>query len=137
LSHKTKVESGLRGSQVMSGDWRRLHQVRGGCGGSPENHRVTRLSHKAEVEDRAWLSGQNWPDRFGEPVLPVWGCRAPKASRRRTRVGIARLASRLRGVRSLGIRLMVLQRQILKVPLVVVYLSLGLGGILDFRLASI
>jgi hypothetical protein len=29
LSHKTKVEPGLRGSQVMSGDWRRLHQVRG------------------------------------------------------------------------------------------------------------
>jgi hypothetical protein len=26
------------------------------------------LSHKAEVEDRAWLSGQNWPDRFGESV---------------------------------------------------------------------
>jgi hypothetical protein len=68
LSHKTKVEPGLRGSQVMSGDWRRLHQVRGVCGGSPENHRVTRLSHKAKAEDRAWLSGQNRPDRFGEPV---------------------------------------------------------------------
>jgi hypothetical protein len=65
LSHKTKVEPGLRGSQVMSGDWQRLHQVRGVCGGSPENHRVTRLSHKAEAEDRAWLSGQNRPDRFG------------------------------------------------------------------------
>jgi hypothetical protein len=25
LSLKTKVESGLRGSRVMSGDWRRLH----------------------------------------------------------------------------------------------------------------
>jgi hypothetical protein len=68
LSHKTKVEPGLRGSQVMSGDWRRLHHVRGVCGGSPENHRVTRLSHKAEAEDRAWLSGQNRPDRFGEPI---------------------------------------------------------------------
>jgi hypothetical protein len=33
LSHKKKVELGLRGSQVMSGDWRRLHQVRGVCGG--------------------------------------------------------------------------------------------------------
>jgi hypothetical protein len=52
LSHKTKVEPGLRGSQVMSGDWRRLHQVREVCGGSPENHRVTRLSHKAEAEDQ-------------------------------------------------------------------------------------
>jgi hypothetical protein len=68
LSHKTKVEPGLRGSWVMSGDWRRLHQVCGVCGGSPENHRVTRQSHKAEVEDRAWLSGQNRLDRFGEPV---------------------------------------------------------------------
>jgi hypothetical protein len=68
LSHKTEVESGLRGSQVMSGDWRRLHQVRGVCGGSPENHRVTRLSHKAEAEDQAWLSGQNRRERFGEPV---------------------------------------------------------------------
>jgi hypothetical protein len=65
LSHKTKVEPGLRGSQVMSGDWRRLHQVRGVCGGSPENHRVTRLSHKAKAEDRVWLSGQNRPDWFG------------------------------------------------------------------------
>jgi hypothetical protein len=68
LSHKTKVKSGLCGSQVMSGDWRRLHQVHGVCGGSPENHRVTRLSHKAEAEDQAWLSSQNRPDQFGEPV---------------------------------------------------------------------
>jgi hypothetical protein len=29
LSHKTKVEPGLRGSRVMSGDWRRLHQFAG------------------------------------------------------------------------------------------------------------
>jgi hypothetical protein len=68
LSHKTKVELGLRGSQVMSDDWRRLHQVRTVCGGSPENHRITWLSHKAKAEDRAWLSGQNWPNRFREPV---------------------------------------------------------------------
>jgi hypothetical protein len=68
LSHKTKVEPGLRGSQVMSGDWQRLHQVRGVCGSSPENHRVTRLSHKAEAKALAWLSGQNRPDKFGEPV---------------------------------------------------------------------
>jgi hypothetical protein len=52
----------------MGGDWRRLHQDRGVCGGSLENHQVTRLSYKAEAEDRAWLSGQNRPDRFGEPV---------------------------------------------------------------------
>jgi hypothetical protein len=73
LSHKTKVEPGLRGSQVMSGDWRRLHQVRGVCGGSPENHQVTRLSYKAEAEDRAWLSGKNWLDRFG--VAGCWKLR--------------------------------------------------------------
>jgi hypothetical protein len=38
LSLKTKVESGLRGSRVMSGDWQGLHRVRGVSGGSPENH---------------------------------------------------------------------------------------------------
>jgi hypothetical protein len=68
VEHKTKVEPGLRGSQVMSDDWQKLHQVPRVCGGSPENHRVTRLSHKAEAEDRVWLSGQNRPDRFGELV---------------------------------------------------------------------
>jgi hypothetical protein len=68
LSHKTKVEPGLRGSLIMSGDWRWLHQVRRVCGGSPENHRVTRLSHKVEAEDWAWLSSRNRPDQFGEPA---------------------------------------------------------------------
>jgi hypothetical protein len=68
MSHKTKVESGLRWSQVISADWRRLYQVLGVYGGSAENHRFTRLSHKAEAEDRAWLSGQNRPDQFGEPA---------------------------------------------------------------------
>jgi hypothetical protein len=33
LSLKTKVEPGLRGSGVMSGDWWRLHRVRGVSGG--------------------------------------------------------------------------------------------------------
>jgi hypothetical protein len=113
----------------MSGDWRRLRQVCGVYGGSPENHWVTRLSHKAEAEDWAWLSGENRPDRFGVA--------RPEASRQRTCIEIARLASRLHEVRSPGIRLMVLRRQIPKVPLVGVYLSLGLRGILDFRLASI
>jgi hypothetical protein len=56
----------------MSGDWRRLHQVRGVCSGSQENHRVTRLSHKAEVKTergclaKTGLTGlENWSDRFG------------------------------------------------------------------------
>jgi hypothetical protein len=39
----------------MSGDWRRLHQVRGVSSGSPENHRVAWLSHKAKAEDSVWL----------------------------------------------------------------------------------
>jgi hypothetical protein len=38
LRHKTKVKLGLRGSCVMSGDWRRLHRVCGVSSGSPENH---------------------------------------------------------------------------------------------------
>jgi hypothetical protein len=137
LSYKTKVEPGLRGSQVMSGDWQRLHQVLRVCGGSPENHRVTRMSQKAEAEDRAWLSGQSRSNQFGELVLPVWGLRAPEASRRRTCVKIARLASRLREVRSPGICPMVLQKQIPKVPLMGMYPSLGFRGISVFWLASI
>jgi hypothetical protein len=35
LGLKTKVEPGLHGSRVMSGDWRRLHRVRGVSNGSP------------------------------------------------------------------------------------------------------
>jgi hypothetical protein len=38
LSFITKVELGLRGSRVMSGDWRRLHRVRRVFSVSPENH---------------------------------------------------------------------------------------------------
>jgi hypothetical protein len=51
LSLKTKVEPGLRGSRVMSGDWRRLHRVHGVSGGSPEIHWVTWLIHKAKTEE--------------------------------------------------------------------------------------
>jgi hypothetical protein len=51
LSHKTKVEPGLRGSRVMSNDWRRLHQVRGVSSGSQENHWVPWLTHKAKTEE--------------------------------------------------------------------------------------
>jgi hypothetical protein len=51
LSLKTKLEPGLRGSQVMSGDWRRLHRVRGVTSGSPENHWVPWLIHKAKTEE--------------------------------------------------------------------------------------
>jgi hypothetical protein len=51
LSLKTKVEPGLCGSRVMSGDWWRLHRVRGVSGGSPENHLVPWLIHKAKTEE--------------------------------------------------------------------------------------
>jgi hypothetical protein len=51
LSLKTKVELGLRGSKVMSGDWQRLHRVRGVFGGSLENHWVPWLIHKAKTEE--------------------------------------------------------------------------------------
>jgi hypothetical protein len=51
LSLKTKVEPRLRGSRVMSGDWRRLGRVRGVSGGSPENHWVPWLIHKAKTEE--------------------------------------------------------------------------------------
>jgi hypothetical protein len=50
-SLKSKVELGLRGSRVMSGDWRRLHRVRGVSSGSPENHWVSLLIHKAKIGD--------------------------------------------------------------------------------------
>jgi hypothetical protein len=51
LSLKTKVEPGLRGSRVMSGDWRRLHRVRGVSCGSPENHWVPWLINEAKTEE--------------------------------------------------------------------------------------
>jgi hypothetical protein len=51
LSLKTKVEPGLRGSRVKSGDWRRLHRVRGVCSGSSKNHWVPWLIHKAKTEE--------------------------------------------------------------------------------------
>jgi hypothetical protein len=35
----------------MSEDWRRLHRVRGVSGGSPENHLVPWLVHKAKTEE--------------------------------------------------------------------------------------
>jgi hypothetical protein len=51
LSLKTKVEPRLRGIPVVSGDWRRLHRVRGVSSGSPENHWVPWLIHKTKAEE--------------------------------------------------------------------------------------
>jgi hypothetical protein len=78
LSLKTKVEPGLRGSRFMSSDWRRLHRVRGVCSGSPENHLVTRMSHKTKVEDSTRKCGH--PDWFNCPrgaVRPPGPARSP------------------------------------------------------------
>jgi hypothetical protein len=96
LSLKTKVEPGLCGSRVMSGDWRRLHRVRGVSGGSQENHWVPWLIHKAKTIDRRCTCssiGPVWPVR--RTGLTGVRRRSPETSKRRTHVRIARLASRL------------------------------------------
>jgi hypothetical protein len=70
LSLKTKVEPGLHGSRVMSGDWRRLHRVRRVSGDSLENHWVPWLFHKAKTEEpkmelqqlQTGLTGGYWSD---------------------------------------------------------------------------
>jgi hypothetical protein len=98
LSLKTKVEPGLHGSRVMSGDWRRLHRVRGVSGGSPENHWVPWLIHEAKTEEPKTELQQRQTGLTGVQR------RSPETSKRRTRVGVAWLASRLRRVRSPGIR---------------------------------
>jgi hypothetical protein len=51
LNHKIKVELRLHGSRVMSGECRRPHLVHGVSSGSPENHWVPGLIHKAKTED--------------------------------------------------------------------------------------
>jgi hypothetical protein len=69
LSLKTNVEPGLCGSRVKSGDWRRQHRVREVSSGSPENHWVPSLIHKAKAEDRrqqhqTGLTGGYWSDQW-------------------------------------------------------------------------
>jgi hypothetical protein len=72
LSLKTKFEPGLRWSRVMSGDWQRLQRVRGVSGGSPENHWVPWLIHKAKTEDRRrrfpWLKPRLKTEDGGAPA---------------------------------------------------------------------
>jgi hypothetical protein len=104
LGLKTKVKPELLGSQVMSGDWQRLHRVCGVCSGSPENHWVTRLSHKTDAEDSTRRCGrpgrsnrqEGWSHRLagltaqeGRSDHP--GRRRREASKQGTRVRIARL----------------------------------------------
>jgi hypothetical protein len=66
LSLKTKVEPGLRGSRVMSGDWRRLHRVRGVSSGSPANHWVPWLIHKAKTDELKTVLQQRQTGLTGE-----------------------------------------------------------------------
>jgi hypothetical protein len=114
LSLKTKVEQEQCGSRVMSGDWRRLHRVRGVCSASPENHWVTRLRHKIKTEDtmrrcshRGWFNrpggGQTtWAGLTVQGRSDRPGHSFREASKRRTHVGIFRLASRLSKVEVAG-----------------------------------
>jgi hypothetical protein len=73
----------------MSADWQRLHRVRGVSGGSPENHRDPWLIHKAKTEEP-----KTEVQRFQTGLVGVRRC-SQETSKRRARVGIARLASRL------------------------------------------
>jgi hypothetical protein len=76
LSLKTKVKPGLRGSRVMSGDWWRLHRVCGVSNGSPENHWVPWLIHKAKTKEpktelqqlQTGLTGGYRSNQWGVPI---------------------------------------------------------------------
>jgi hypothetical protein len=69
FSLKTKVEPGLRGSQVMSGDWRRLHRVHGVSSGSPENHWVAWFDPQSQ--DRRTEDGATAPPDRSDRWVPV------------------------------------------------------------------
>jgi hypothetical protein len=105
LSLKTKVESGLRGSRV-SGDWRRLHWVREVCSGSPENHWVTRLSHKTEAEDSSRMCGHlGWFSHPGGAVNRLGRSDRPRGGGLTALVaGIEKLRSRGHASESQGLR---------------------------------
>jgi hypothetical protein len=90
-----------------------------GSSGSPENHWVPWLIHIAKTEEpktvlqqcQTGLTGGSDRSDGWVPVRPVRSTgltcvrrRSPESSKRRTRVGIARLASRLSSLRSPGIR---------------------------------
>jgi hypothetical protein len=67
-----------RRPELMQGSGARPESARGVCGDSPENHRVTWLSHKTKTRGLGAETGSG---------------RAEKLRCRRTRGGIARLAS--------------------------------------------
>jgi hypothetical protein len=77
------------GQEPVQGSGSRLESTCGICGGSPQNCRVTWLSHKTKTGGSAGGDGI----RTRRDAL-----------KRKTRVGVARLASRLSEVRSSGTR---------------------------------
>jgi hypothetical protein len=109
-----------REQETVQGSGSQPESARGVCGGSPQNRWVTWLSHKTKTGGSAGRDG-------------IRACR--EASKRRTRVGIARLASRLSEVRSPGIRSMVLRREFPKCPSGACILVLCNRGSFAFRLS--
>jgi hypothetical protein len=107
-------------SEPVQGSGSRPESAHGVCGSSPQNRQVTWLSHKTKTGGSV-----------GGDV--IWARR--EASEQRTRVLIARLASRLSKVRSLGIRPMVLRREFQKCPLGACILVLCNRGSFVFRLS--
>jgi hypothetical protein len=91
------VEPGLCGNRVMSGDWRRLHRVRGFLVVHQKITGFLGLSTKPRLKNKR---------RRCSSMVPVWPVRStslidvrrhsPETSKRRTHVRIARLATRLR-----------------------------------------
>jgi hypothetical protein len=102
LSLKPKVEPGLRGSRVMSGDWWRLHRIHGASSGSPENHWVPSLIHKAKTQEPKTVLQQCQTGLTGGSDQ----CATTQSGmfEAEDTVGIARLVSRLSRLRSPGIR---------------------------------
>jgi hypothetical protein len=87
----------------MSGDWRRLHRVREVCSGSPENHWVTRLSHKTEAEDSTRRCSH--PGRFNRPggaVRPPGAGQISSAGLTAQGGGLTALAAGTETIRSRG-----------------------------------
>jgi hypothetical protein len=84
------------GQELVQGSGSKPESARGVCGGSPQNRRVTWLSHKTKTGGSVGGDG-------------IRACR--ETSKRRTHIGIAGLASRLSEVRSPGIRPMVLRQE--------------------------
>jgi hypothetical protein len=115
-----RKERRSRRLEPVQGSGSRLESAHGVGSGSPQNRRVTWLSHETKTGGSAGGDG----------------IRARRdASKRRTRAGIAMLASRLSVVRSPGTRPMVLRREFPRCPLGACILVLCNRGSFIFRLS--